>query len=143
MLERRSHPHLPSPIVLRWSSLVLALLLLASLGGPAIAQTAADDHPIRIGIVGDLVESSRSPAQVAALFNQATGILDQLPVPWFLTAGDHDVNPPAFQQDSPDRSREQLFQQLYGARVPAFAVHPYYSFDLNGYHFISLYSFGA
>lgn len=92
---------------------------------------------------GDLVESSLSPAQVTALFNQATGILDQLPVPWYLTAGDHDVNPPGFQQDSPDRSREQLFQQLYGARVPAFAARPYYSFDLNGYHFISLYSFGA
>ena len=92
---------------------------------------------------GDLVESTLSPAQVTALFQQAAGILDQLPVPWFLTAGDHDVNPPVFQQDSPDRSREQLFQQLYGARVPAFAVHPYYSFDLQGFHFISLYSFGA
>jgi 3',5'-cyclic AMP phosphodiesterase CpdA len=92
---------------------------------------------------GDLVESSLSPAQVTADFNQATGILDQLPVDWFLTAGDHDVNPPGFQQDSPDRSREQLFQQLYGARVPEFAQHPYYSFDLKGYHFISLYSFGA
>jgi predicted MPP superfamily phosphohydrolase len=93
--------------------------------------------------VGDLVESSLSIPEVTALFNQATGILDQLPVPWWLTAGDHDVNPPAFQQDSPDHSREQLFQQLYGARVPAFKVHPWYSFDMHGFHFISLYSFGA
>jgi 3',5'-cyclic AMP phosphodiesterase CpdA len=100
--------------------------------------------PIDVALhVGDLVESSLSPGQITALFNQATGILDQLPVPWFLTAGDHDVNPPAFQQDSPDHSREQLFMQLYGQRVPAFAVHPWYSFDKNGYHFISLYSFGA
>lgn len=93
--------------------------------------------------VGDLTESSNTPAVETGLFNQATGILDQLPVPWFLTAGDHDVNPPVFQQDSPDRSREQLFMQLYGQRVPAFAVHPWYSFDVKGYHFISLYSFGA
>ena len=93
--------------------------------------------------MGDLTESSNSPGVETALFNQATGILDHLPVPWYLTAGDHDVNPPAFQQDSPDRSREQLFQQLYGARVPAFAAHPWYSFDLKGFHFISLYSFEA
>lgn len=90
--------------------------------------------------VGDLVESTLSPAEVEALFTQATGILDQLPSPWFLTAGDHDVNPPVFQQDSSDRSREQLFQTLYGARVPAFAVHPYYSFDVGDFHFIALYS---
>jgi 3',5'-cyclic AMP phosphodiesterase CpdA len=93
--------------------------------------------------MGDLTESSNSPAVETGLFNQATGILDHLPVPWYLTAGDHDVNPPAFQQDSPDHSREQLFQQLYGQRVPAFAVHPWYSFDMQGFHFISLYSFGA
>ena len=93
--------------------------------------------------VGDLVESTLSPAQVEALFSQATGILDQLPSPWFLTAGDHDVNPPGFQQDSGDRSREQLFQTLYGARVPAFAVHPYYSFDVGDFHFIALYSHQA
>lgn len=92
---------------------------------------------------GDLVESSLSPAQITDLFNEATGILDRLPVPWYLTAGDHDVNPPTFQQDSPDRSREQLFQQLYGKRVPAFLEHPWYSFDVGSYHFISLYSFGA
>jgi 3',5'-cyclic AMP phosphodiesterase CpdA len=93
--------------------------------------------------VGDLVESTLSPGEVTALFGQATGILDQLQAPWYLTAGDHDVSPPVFQQDSPDRSREQLFQQLYGARVPAFAVHPWYSFDMRGFHFISLYSFEA
>lgn len=93
--------------------------------------------------MGDLVESSLTPAQITSDFNEATGILDGLGVPWYLTAGDHDVNPPNFQQDSPDHSREQLFQQLYGQRVPQFAVHPWYSFDSNGYHFISLYSFGA
>jgi predicted MPP superfamily phosphohydrolase len=92
---------------------------------------------------GDLVESTQSPAQVTADFNQAAGILDHLPVDWFLTAGDHDVNPPGFQQDSPDRSREQLFQQLYGQRVPAFLVHPWYSFTVQGYHFIALYSHQA
>jgi hypothetical protein len=90
--------------------------------------------------VGDLLESSRPVGEVQAQFQQAAGILDALPVDWFLTAGDHDVNPPAFQQDSPDRSREQLFQQLYGARVPAVLQHPYYSFNVGGYHFISLYS---
>jgi 3',5'-cyclic AMP phosphodiesterase CpdA len=92
---------------------------------------------------GDLVESTLSPPEITALFNQATGILDRLPAPWYLTAGDHDVSPPVFQQDSPDRSREQLFQQLYGKRVSEFAVHPWYSFDVGAYHFISLYSFGA
>jgi hypothetical protein len=93
--------------------------------------------------VGDLVESTLSPTEVEALFNQATGILDQLPTPWFLTAGDHDVNPPVFQQDSSDRSREQLFQRLYGARVPAFAQNPFYSFDVGDFHFIALYSHQA
>jgi hypothetical protein len=89
---------------------------------------------------GDLIESSGSPDQVRALWTQATGILDHLPVTWYMTAGDHDVNPPAFRQDSPDRSREQLFQQLYGARVPAVLQHPWYSFDVGNYHFIALYS---
>lgn len=93
--------------------------------------------------VGDLIESSLSPDQITALWNQATGILDQLPVPWYMTAGDHEVNPPAFQEDSPDRSREHLWQQLYGARVPAVLSHPWFSFDVKGFHFISLYSFDA
>lgn len=107
-----------------------------------VAALSAEDIDIVLH-TGDLVESSQSPAQVTADFQQATGILDQLPVPWFLTAGDHDVNPPGFQQDSADRSREDLFQQLYGQRVPAFAEQPYYSFDFGGFHFVALYSHQA
>lgn len=93
--------------------------------------------------VGDLLESSASENEIRAQFTQAKQILDQLPVPWYLTAGDHDVNPPGFQQDSNDRSRETLFKQLYGARVPQVLAHPYYSFDVNNYHFVSLYSLEA
>jgi 3',5'-cyclic AMP phosphodiesterase CpdA len=92
---------------------------------------------------GDLLESTASPAEIRAQFMQGTAILDRLPVPWYMTAGDHDVNPPVFQQDSSDRSRERLFQQLYGARVPAVLEHPYYSFDAGPYHFIALYSHQA
>jgi hypothetical protein len=91
--------------------------------------------------VGDLLESTQSPEAIRQRFGQATAILDQLPVPWYLTAGDHDVNPPAYQPDSSDRSREALFQELYGARVPAVRTHPYYSFDVAGVHFVSLYAF--
>jgi len=93
--------------------------------------------------VGDLLESSKSEAEVSAQYNTATGILDALPVDWFMTAGDHDVNPPVFQQDSGDRSREALFKSLYGTRVPEVLDQPYYSFDVNGYHFVSLYSLEA
>lgn len=89
---------------------------------------------------GDLIESSGSPEEVRALFAQATGILDRLPVGWYLTAGDHDVNPPGWAPNSRDRSRELLFQELYGARVPAFLRHPYYSFEIGDFHFVALYS---
>ncbi len=97
--------------------------------------------PLNVVIhTGDLIESTLSPPAVTALWNQATGILDQLPVNWYISPGDHDVDPPVFQQDSHDRSREQLFQQLYGTRVPQVLQHPYYSFDVHGFHFIALYS---
>ena len=93
--------------------------------------------------VGDLLESSASEQEIETQFSQATQILDTLPVDWYMTAGDHDVNPPVFTQDSDDRSREALFQELYGARVPAVLQHPYYSFDVGHYHFIALYSLEA
>lgn len=93
--------------------------------------------------VGDLLESSASSEEVTAQFAQTSAILDTLPVDWYMTAGDHDVNPPGFQQDSQDRSREALFQTLYGERVPQVLDHLYYSFDVNDYHFISLYTLEA
>lgn len=93
--------------------------------------------------VGDLLESSKSMEEVSAQYTTATGILNALPVDWYMTAGDHDVNPPMFEQDSSDRSRETLFKSLYGARVPQVLDQPYYSFNVNGYHFISLYSLEA
>lgn len=93
--------------------------------------------------VGDLLESSQSVEAVTAQYATASGLLNMLPVDWYMTAGDHDVNPPGFQQDSSDRSRENLFKSLYGAKVPAVQHRPYYSFNVNGYHFVSLYSLEA
>ena len=90
--------------------------------------------------VGDLVESTQAPEEVRTRFGQAAAILDRLPVPWYLTAGDHDVNPPGFAPGSSDRSREALFQELYGTRVPAFRERPWYSFDVRGVHVVALYS---
>src|SRR5437879_255854 len=79
----------------------------ASYGVLQQGVTVLSAQPVDVVLhTGDLVESSLSPSEVTALFTQATGILDRLRAPWFLTAGDHDVNPPVFQQDSPDRSRE-------------------------------------
>lgn len=90
--------------------------------------------------VGDLVESTQAPDDIKARFSQATAILNQIPAPWYMTAGDHDVNPPSFVQNSSDRSREALFQSLYGALNPLVQSHLYYSFDVNNYHFVVLYS---
>ncbi|HEX2163627.1 MAG TPA: metallophosphoesterase [Thermoanaerobaculia bacterium] len=89
---------------------------------------------------GDLLESSRPPAEVRAQWQAATGLLDRLPAPWFLAAGDHDVNPPAFRPGSPDRSRERLFQELYAAREPRVRERLWYSFDVAGVHFVALHS---
>lgn len=90
--------------------------------------------------VGDLVESTQTDAEIRARFAQATALLNTLPAPWYLTAGDHDVNPPVFQQDSTDRSRETLFKQLYGAINPLAAQNLYYSVDVKNYHIVVLYS---
>ena len=90
--------------------------------------------------MGDLVESTGTPEEIRASFQKAAAILDRLSVSWHLTAGDHDVSPPGWQAASSDRSREALFQELYGAREPAFRERPWYSFDVKGFHFVALYS---
>jgi predicted phosphohydrolase len=92
---------------------------------------------------GDLVESTEAEAAIAARFQQATALLNQLPAPWFLTVGDHDVNPPTFQQNSPDRAREDLFKRLYGAINPKVTQELWYSTDVKGYHIVVLDSLEA
>lgn len=98
------------------------------------------EHPDVVLHAGDLVESLQTPDQITARFNQATAILSGLVSPWYLTAGDHDVSPPNFVQNSPDHSRELLFQGLYAKLNPLVQRRLYYSFDVKGYHFVVLYS---
>lgn len=88
--------------------------------------------------VGDLVESAQSVNEVRRRFADAVARLDALPVAWYLTAGDHDVNPPTYRQNSPDRSRETLFKELYGPRIPRYGGNLWYSFDVGGYHVVVL-----
>ncbi len=90
--------------------------------------------------VGDLVESTRAEAEVRRDFHTAAALLATLRAPWYLTPGDHDVNPPAWFVNSSDRSRETLFKELLVAVVPAAGNRLYYSFDQGGYHFVALNS---
>ncbi len=88
---------------------------------------------------GDLVESvgpdwqPTKPEIYKATYAQATGILDTLQCKWYISAGDHDVNPPF---GSTDQTIRRLFQSLY---KPA-SGQLYYSFDVKHYHFIALSS---
>ncbi len=93
--------------------------------------------------VGDLVESVRGIQdyrQYRENFDRAVGIMNRLPVSWYLTAGDHDVVPPLFQPASEDHSRVEWFRQLCTTAGIPIQENLYYSFDHRGYHFISLYS---
>lgn len=89
---------------------------------------------------GDLLESSVSPTDYRAQFAQATAILDKLGRPWHLAPGDHDVNPPQFVPNSSDRSREDLYRELYRQREPRLTNTLNHSFNIKGYHFIALNS---
>ncbi|MDH5525188.1 MAG: metallophosphoesterase [Desulfobulbaceae bacterium] len=94
--------------------------------------------------MGDLVESTMTDSDILTNFNNANGTLNKLEsksIPkWFMTAGDHDVNPTAWTPDSPDRSKETYFQSLYAKVNPLVSQNLFYSFNVNGYHFVSLYA---
>jgi len=90
---------------------------------------------------GDLIEAGgQNESQYLAAFNRAVSLLEKLRVPWYLSPGDHDVNPPNYVPNSPDRTWEKYYQAAYGRRQPLVSEHLYYGFDLKGYHFISLHS---
>jgi predicted phosphodiesterase len=101
--------------------------------------------------VGDLVESSKSNEEITIDFKQAVGYLNSIkkssnPIPWYITAGDHDVNPPNdYTPGTKNREKEKLFLELiqdaYAKRGSKISPkNLYYSFDYGGYHFICLYS---
>jgi predicted MPP superfamily phosphohydrolase len=98
-----------------------------------------EQKPDIIVHTGDMVESAAGEKEVERNFRQASGLLDKSGVPWYLVAGDHDVNPPEFRPDSPDRSRETFFLSLCRQRLPV-KDNLYYSFDRGPFHFIVLYS---
>ncbi len=105
--------------------------------------TLARHRPDVVLHIGDMVESVSGIDDYSHYrqnFERAVHILQQLPCPWYLTAGDHDVVPPVFKPASEDRSRVKWFQDLSCASGLPMREHLYYSFDVKGYHFISLFS---
>lgn len=87
---------------------------------------------------GDLLENSRPEDQVRKDFQRAVGLLNNLPGPWHMTPGDHDVNPPFKPGLQPDRSRQELFRRLYSEIQPQARERLFYSLDVKGYHFVAL-----
>jgi len=87
---------------------------------------------------GDLIESSYTESEIRKNFQQATDILSGLKTKWHMAVGDHDVSPP-YAPNSSDRSKESLFLKLYQEKDTA-ASGLYYSFDVQGYHFVSIYT---
>lgn len=98
--------------------------------------------------VGDLTESTQTDDVIAADFNRVVKLMATLSSKsrpkWFLSPGEHDINPLEWVQNSRDRSKETHFLNLYRAVNPKIGIgkgNPlYYSFDINDYHFVSLYS---
>lgn len=114
-------------------------------------QTLSANGPDIVLHVGDIIESSQSNDEIKTNFRQAVSYLnciqkDSHIVPWYITAGDHDVNPPNdYTPGTKNKEKADLFLELvrneYSKRAPC--VLPdnlYYSFDHDGYHFICLYS---
>ncbi|NHZ85109.1 MAG: hypothetical protein GWP19_04425 [Planctomycetia bacterium] len=93
--------------------------------------------------VGDIVESNRDIKtfeDYQSNFEIATNIMNNTQIPWIVTIGDHDVVPPIYKASSSDRSREKWFMDCCELYKTPISDKPYYSKDVNGYHFISLYS---
>ncbi len=93
--------------------------------------------------VGDIVESIRgidSFEDYKSNFATATNIMNNTKIPWIVAVGDHGVVPPIFETLSTDRSREQWFLDCCKLFSTPIKDNLYYSKDIDGYHFISLYS---
>lgn len=92
---------------------------------------------------GDLLETEIAPneQEFQQQFTRAAGILSQAGVPWYLTPGDHDVNPPGdWNAGTTNTKYRDSFQQAYAKVEPRVKDRLYYSFDIDGYHFVALQS---
>ncbi|MCK4578883.1 MAG: metallophosphoesterase [Candidatus Marinimicrobia bacterium] len=91
--------------------------------------------------VGDMTESRVMDLdEYEQDFNTAAYIMASVGAPWYLAAGDHDVNPPRFEPGSKDRSNEARFQKLCAGIGLPVEEQLYYSVDFQDYHLIFLYS---
>ena len=91
--------------------------------------------------VGDMTESRVMDLdEYRQDFSTAVDIMSSVGVPWYLAAGDHDVNPPRFEPGSADRSNEIRFRDLCtGIGLPV-EEQLYYSVNFQNYHLVFLYS---
>ena len=114
-----------------------------ALGRGVAALNRAGEMDVALHL-GDFTESGRSDELRARDFARGAALMDELDSQsrpkWFLTPGDHDVNPLEWVQNSQDRSKEKSFQKLLLPHIPQVGKRLYYSFDVQGYHFVSLYS---
>jgi hypothetical protein len=91
--------------------------------------------------VGDMTESKVvDSCEYVSDFDQAVGIMNSLNIPWYLVAGDHDVNPSSYEPQSADRSNETRFRELCTKAGLPTQSQLYYSADFRGYHLVFLYS---
>ncbi len=109
-------------------------------------QAISEANPDIVLHVGDLVESSQSDSDIETSFTQAVSYLNAISKPWYITAGDHDVNPPNdYTPGTKNTEKADLFFNLlrneYSKRPSCIVPdNLYYSFNFQEYHFICLYS---
>lgn len=95
--------------------------------GSAVEMTNWID-PDLVMTVGDLVEGLCDPKQWVEQHDEFRSVMDELTMPWFHVAGNHDVYPPK----KSSSSHTDLFRDHFGPLV--------YSFDHKFAHFVVLFS---
>lgn len=81
--------------------------------------------------IGDMVQGyTRDQKQWLKEYEEFMSYMDELDVPWYPTAGNHDVFTAIWDPD--DRTYEELYKRYFGPL--------YYSFDYKNSHFVVMYT---